>query len=183
MSTSEIYRSVQISIVVLLHTAAFKRMIHCVKSPLKSFLEWVAKVAVPASRETMEWKVENISRTMTKLKVSHFLKFEHLSCRELGTELIHYVFRPSLAVHTYEMKDGQIWELFLNIFRERNLPLTLLNVMWLAQFVLESNTAKELVPLEMSILTALKAQIYFPFNGLCEQKSGKEKAEDRTKPG
>lgn len=55
-------------------------------------------------------------------KESQSLQSEKVALRDLGKKQIHKVSRVSLAVHAYEMKEGQIRDLFFNLFLEENFP-------------------------------------------------------------
>lgn len=81
----------------------------------RSVYEYVSTKAFPETKEIVQRTDVVISKRNHALKWSQLLKRESILLRELGTEQFVQVMREALAVHTYAMEDGRIWELFVCI--------------------------------------------------------------------
>lgn len=103
---------------MLFGTAAFLSNFIFHELSVKSFLEWVTRVAATASKEIMESMEASASRRKYVLKISQFLASENLVLLKLGTENIGQVLGESSAAQMYAMKNGRTRKLFLHFLRK-----------------------------------------------------------------
>lgn len=115
---------------------------------------------VPAARRIVESMEVKTSQRQSALKISQIKKSADLAQRELGTERIWQVLRPSLVVQAYVLIDGKIRELFCHIFSERNYPLTLPNGARFLKLVLGNSQGNAHLSYEMAVPIALEARTY-----------------------
>lgn len=111
-----------ISVVVIFATTAFDIKFSLLELPVKSFLEWIVTVEVPAAKEIMVSIEGNASERGSILRILQCFKSDDTALREPGTEQIFQVLRVSLAVHTYALNDAQIREPLFHVFRDWELP-------------------------------------------------------------
>lgn len=81
-------RTVLIAFGVLFDSPNLKKRFHFFELLVMMFLDGVAKVEVPAAKETMERNEVKALRRRYALKISQFLNSEHLALRTLKTEQI-----------------------------------------------------------------------------------------------
>lgn len=102
------------------------------------------------------------SRLRFYLKAFWFLSSDNLALRELRTEKIFQVFRASLAMCTYALKNGQIREWFFHMIRNRDYPAALANGTRFLQLFLDNNSRRNAqMPNGMRVPTTFKTQLYF----------------------
>lgn len=89
-------------------------------------------------------------------KVSIFKKWD-MAHLEPETMVAFQIRRASLAVLTYAMKDGLIWQQLFQDFCGRNFTATLLNRARLLQFLLEYSQEKTKMLYAMIVPKGLKA--------------------------
>lgn len=89
--------------------------------------------------------------------MARFKKSENLALRTLGPEQIRQVRRASLAVHTYAMNSGPIWELLFHLSCNRNFIVTPLNGARFLQLILDNIHANGYLLYKMSAPTSFKA--------------------------
>lgn len=94
------------------------------------------------------------------LKDSEFLNSTNLVLPELRTAQIRRLFIVTVAVDTYETKNGRIGELFFHVLNARNISVTLRNGARLFQLVLVNSQAKTQIMYETSVPTVFKTQLY-----------------------
>lgn len=104
-----------------------------------------------------------------------FLKSESLALYELKTAQIRLVFRASLAVHTYTLKNGGIRELFSHTFRGWGFLVTLLSGVRFLRCVLGSSQAKFHLPYKIILQTPFEAQLYLNMMSLMSREVERKK--------
>lgn len=161
MGPLNISRSMFISFVVLFDSAAFKENFNFLGLSLKRLLKWVETTAASAANENIERTKIKVWRSKAALKESQFRTSEKPALRELVTEQSCQVLISALTVYTHAIKLGRLREIFLDVFRGRNLPVTLLSSARLLELVLDNSQVKAQMLYEIGPPKACKAQLYF----------------------
>lgn len=150
------------SFVELFDTLKFEQKCDSLELDLKDFLMWVGKAAFFSAKDIMSKMKRKLSRRESELNESKFLISEKMVLQDIGTEQIVQVIRASLAIHTYKLKYGRIWKLFIPMSSDQDYPASLLSGARFLHLVLNGNVrVKAMIPYVMSVPTTFEAQLYF----------------------
>lgn len=155
MSTFDINRRVLLSFLVLFDTAAFIAKLNFIELLVKSTLDRVETVSIPAVKENVQRMEMKVLGRKSALTESQLVTSEDLELQMLGIVKARQLHEASLTVHTYAMRDVLIWEPLFCVFHNRNVHVTLVDGAHILQLVLNNSQARSQMRHQVSVPTAV----------------------------